>query len=165
METEPAGDSMGCDRQAKRSDEPIWGLEDDLATVSCYAATELDDLILERSRGVKYVSRLVELLRSSIPKTTEPLTVNGLVDPATIVVFSRALTDTKPALKESMRMLDAFVKEAEEVVRGLAAVCSRADEHVAGQCETLRGMRSFCVALSRHALSCRPPLEEMIPRA
>ena len=71
-------------------------MENDLSAVTCHAAVELDNLILNRAVGVASVNCLVSMISKSIPQEHDPASPNWLLDPTTIVVVNRAFGDASP---------------------------------------------------------------------
>lgn len=141
-----------------------WSLEGDLATVSCYAATDLENLIVANSSRLTAVTKLTEILRTSMPSLAESVAPRSLVDPVTVVAVNRALSDTSPHLQDSINNLQSLVKEAQNIREQLEQVLASPLDFRRGRLDELKKMQSFCLALSRSALSYEPAFDEPQPR-
>ena len=86
-----------------------WGLEDDLATVSCYAAGEVDNIILKRPNGFGAIKRLRHMIQNSLIDCGTSASGHFMVDPTTAVAVNRAL-----AIFGSVDDLDTVDKLIEE---------------------------------------------------
>lgn len=126
----------------------------DLAWVACQAATELDNLLLGKNVSISAVQGLTSALSASV--ATEPGSAGpaSLIDPTTTVVLTRALRDSQPVLKG--RNLEDLVKVTVHLVDQLRRVVDPAGETATEHQDSLRVLRAFCVALSRHAAAASP---------
>lgn len=124
----------------------------DLAWVACQAATELDNLILGRSASIDAVKGLTSALSSSVVTGSAATAPASLVDPTTTVVLTRALRESEPNLHG--RTLEDLVKATVHLVEQLRQVAEPA--RTEQQENTLRVLRGFCLALSRHAAAVSP---------
>ena len=143
-------------------DAVIWELEGDLATVACYAAADLDYLLVTREGQVGAVERLIKMLRSSIPPASECSDPSSLVDPLTVMTINHALSASRESGNKSITTLKHLVDEASGILDTLDEVSRDPQSFVDKKREEMERMRGFCVALSRSALSCEPhPYEPM----
>jgi hypothetical protein len=65
----------------------IRELEEDLPSLACHAAIELDDIILGCEPRTEALGRLLSYLRNVMPRA------NQVLDPTTAVVMNRAIGD------------------------------------------------------------------------
>ena len=63
-------------------------LGEDLASLACNVAIELDNLILGRSNATASVRKLANRLTSELPTCTDSSLPKHLVDPSTVVVMN-----------------------------------------------------------------------------
>lgn len=122
----------------------------DLAWIACQAATELDNLLLGKAVSVNAVKGLSSALASVA--TGGPAAPSSLIDPTTTVVLGRALRDADPALKG----LEDLVRVTVHLVDQLRQVAEPPGGRTVEQESTLRSLRTFCLALSRHAAAVTP---------
>lgn len=141
----------------------FWELQGDLATVSCYAATELDNLLLGRPRGLDAVRRLIEIISESIVSVAEPTSPRSLMNPATAVAMNHALLDSDLTRKESLNTVDQLIEASGRVTSMLSQAIENAQEVQEGQRQHLEKLRSLCLALSNRALAFEESVEEPEP--
>jgi hypothetical protein len=125
---------------------------EDLASLACDAAIELDNLILDRAREVAAVRKLSDRLAKELPDAPDFSSLKHLVDPSTLVVMSRAILETPWAGQASE--VQELTRAAGKIAQRLLSVssdpgASRAD--IPG----LEQLRTFCLALSRRAAAAR----------
>jgi hypothetical protein len=138
-----------------------WELQDDLSTVSCYAACEVDNLITGRQNGIKAIKHLVEMIRNSLIFVDQPAHTEYMVDPATAVAMGQALECSYPDLKPSIQTLDGLINEAKKVTDLLEQITQNPEINIEqGKQEELRKLRSLCLTLSRSALAHEEPIED-----
>ena len=135
-------------------------LQGDLATVACYAATELDRLASGKTPTLRSVPRLIDMLQSSVVKVSEPTSPSSLVDPATAAAINGALLDYNPRLKGSLDTLTEVIDETSKMIDELQRVIDEPKEYGRKGNAKLKEMRSFFLALSRRAISCEEPMDE-----
>ncbi len=138
-----------------------WGLEDDLATVSCYAAGEVDNLIHKRPNGLGAVKRLRHMIQNSLIDCGTSASGHFMVDPTTAVAVNRAL-----AISGSVGNLDTvgkLIEESKQITKLLDEVAKIAEEGKQDNSK-LEKLRSLCLALSRSALAFEEPIDEVQPR-
>src|SRR5438132_6137233 len=68
-------------------------LGDDLETVACEAAIELDNLIRGRSQSAASIKKLAERLTKELPEASDLSSIKHLVDPSTVIVMSGAIRE------------------------------------------------------------------------
>ena len=138
-----------------------WGLEDDLATVSCYAAGEVDNIILKRPNGLGAIKRLRQMIQNSLIDCSTSASGHFMVDPTTAVAMQRALLVADSV--RSLNTVDELISESRHVAELLDRVAEKAEEgnQDVGELEKLR---SLCLALSKSALAFEEPIDEIKPR-
>lgn len=142
----------------------LWELQGDLATVSCYAATEIDDLLLGRPSGFDAVRHLVEILRSSLVSVADPASPRSLMDPTTAVAMNHAIVDSDPQMKAPLKTITEVVREAKRISEGLSAIAEEQPKTVASERRVeVERLRSLCLALANRALAFEEPLDEQEP--
>jgi hypothetical protein len=117
-----------------------------LARIACYAATELDRLRVNASTPLAYVVRLREVISAEMGTPGE-----STFDPATITVFSWALTDSKLFQPSPTATIDDLLAEAKKVMEDLEAVTSEPANYRETHPQQLEVLRDVCLSLSRQA--------------
>jgi len=64
--------SLSVAAPAEMLNAEVFQMENDLPSLACQAAIELDDLILDRFLGCDCTNRLIGALTASIPETADP---------------------------------------------------------------------------------------------
>ncbi len=143
-------------------DEDVIALENDLASIACQAAIELDDLILRRGQSSESIRRLLNRLSESI-STSEGTKVAGfLIDPTAAVVVNRAISEAgsvQPACK-----FEQLVRNTEGLTEQLGKVVANPESFRDADEDSLRKLRTFCLALSRHASAEGHRNRERVPQ-
>ena len=143
-------------------DEKVIELENDLPSIACQAAIELDDLILGRDQSSESIRRLIDRLSEAIPTSGRTTTSGYLVDPTAAVVVNRAISEA--GLVQPASKFAELVRDTEELTEQLRQVVANPESvRDAGQ-DSLRKLRTFCVALSRHASAERRRNRERVPQ-
>jgi hypothetical protein len=134
-----------------------WGLEDDLATVSCYAAGEVDNLIHKRPNGFGAIKRLRHMIQNSL---IDCASASGhfMVDPTTAVAMNRALAISNSV--DDLDTVDKLIEESKQITKLLDRVAKKDKEGEQNKQE-LEKLRSLCLALSRSALAFEEPIDEV----
>ncbi len=157
------GTEKGIDPDPRPRNEAVWELQGDLATVSCYAATEIDDFLLERAGHFEAVRRLIGMLRKSIVSVPEPASPKSLIDPTTAVAMKHALLDSDPGLEPSLTTIDELVREAGRVTDALTRIADNPREFGPEKRPEIEKLRSLCLSLANRALALEEPLDEREP--
>ena len=134
-----------------------WGLEDDLATVSCYAAGEVDNIILKRPNGFGAIKRLRHMIQNSLIDCGTSTSGHFMVDPTTAVAVNRALVTSGSV--DNLDTVDKLIEESKQITKLLDEVTKKAEEGKQNKSE-LEKLRSLCLALSRSALAFEEPIDE-----
>jgi len=137
-----------------------WELENDLATVSCYAAGEVDNLILKRSNGLRALKRLREMIQSSLIDCGTSDSGHFMVDPTTAIAMNRALLDLPFGSGDKVNTVDELINESKQVAELLDRVADKAEKGNQDVGE-LKKLRSLCLALSKSALAFEEPIDEI----
>lgn len=138
-----------------------WGLEDDLATVSCYAAGEVDNLIHKRPNGLGAIKRLRHMIQNSLIDCGTSASGHFMVDPTTAVAVNRALAISGSV--DNLDTVDELIEGSKQITKLLDEVTKRAEQGEQNKSE-LEKLRSLCLALSRSALAFEEPIDEVQPR-
>lgn len=148
---------------AERVGENYWDLQSNLATVSCYAAGEVDDLILGQQKGFSALKHLLRMINEALIGETTQASPESLIEPTTAVAMNRALGRSNPALRDNLRTVDQLLAESKRVAGSLKKVID--DPHQAREdLGELEDLRSLCIALSDSALACVEPIDEGQPQ-
>ena len=135
-----------------------WGLEDDLATVSCYAAGEVDNLIHKRPNGFGAIKRLRHMIQDSLIDCGTSDSGHFMVDPTTAVAMNRALAISRSV--DDLDTVEKLIEESKQITKLLDRVTKKAEEGEQNKQE-LEKLRSLCLALSRSALAFEEPIDEI----
>lgn len=135
-----------------------WGLEDDLATVSCYAAGEVDNLIHKRPNGFGAIKRLRHMIQNSLIDCGTSASGHSMVDPTTAVAVNRALAISNSV--DDLDTVDKLIEESKQITKLLDRVAKKDEEGEQNKHE-LENLRSLCLALSRSALAFEEPIDEV----
>lgn len=116
-------------------------VEMDLASLASQAAIALDELALGRRTELTAITELVQKVQASLPS-------HQSIDVPTAVAVQRALV----ALPEAAHgtTVNELLDSASELTKRLSNLVAN-DEHQ--DIEEIKRLRSFCVALSRSAMS------------
>ena len=134
-----------------------WGVEESLSLIASDAAVELDNLLLGKGSDVTSVQRLALLIKEELGSPHgSPITSA----PATLVVMSQAIDDSKMATVQPKTVPELIAKAGEI---GLMLMSISNDPHHpqnGDSIEQTKRLKFFCLALSRvasaHELSeCR----------
>lgn len=149
---------MSSSPAAGPDDAVLLQIENDLPSLACQAAIEIDDVILNRSRELKAVPRLATLIAESIPNVSDMATQASLLDPTAVVVVNRALMDSTfgPTLKK----VEELVATTERMTQSLKDLTTNPPMFRSAKPDELKKMRAFCLALSRHASAADRTWEE-----
>ncbi len=128
----------------------------DLASVALKAATDLDNLIRHKPSDLEGVRELARQLAAKVVKDAGARPAS-LVDPTTAIVLGRAVGDTPGGMRpQQVREVAAATEQWIEQMADLVDAAGTADD----LSRSLANLRSFCLAVSRHATAMTPtPLE------
>lgn len=141
-----------------------WELQGDLATVSCYAAGEVDSLMLGRANGFSAVKRLLGMIREALFVERTGFSPESLIDPTTAAAMNHALESTDPTLKGNLKTVDQLIQQSHKVARLLERVSKNPNQVKADKPTELKKLRSLCIALSGSALAYEAPIDEGQPQ-
>lgn len=128
------------------------GTGQDLASLACQAALEFDNLILKRSSQLNAASELFAQIRQRVTDVAQPASASSLLDPTTAVVLNRAVKDVSGPTDGQLEQLLVQIREMSEIVTGLTTADPSAEKNVV----QLGKLRTFCLAVSRHASAVWP---------
>jgi hypothetical protein len=135
-------------------------LGEDLETVACEAAIELDNLIRGRPHGVASIKKLANRLANELPEASDLSSIKHLVDPSTVIVMSDAIRELPSA--EQPSAVQELTRAAGKVAHRLLAVSSD-PEGSRGDLPSLEQLRGFCLGLSKRAAAARGSATEAKP--
>jgi len=143
----------------------LWGIEEDLPSLACHAAVELDNLILNKSKNLDAVLKLTEVISNLGLISNQGQQTNGQLlahlNPATAVAFNGAISDSKLAM--SLTTVQEIMKEADQITQRLKSLFDNPQKAGEEGIEETKKLRSFCLALSKRSLANDPPLYDLIP--
>lgn len=134
---------------------------DDLASLACRAAIQIDDLLLERGAELSAVSDLVTQISGAVTKVDKPALPNSLLDPTTAIAVNQAIQAAFSS--QALQKLDQLVKEADRITQRLIELSRDPAVFRAENAEELGRMRTFCLALSRSFSALTRPPEDFRP--
>jgi len=149
---------------AEKVGEDYWELQSNLATVSCYAAGEVDDLILGQSKGFSALRHLLRMINETLIGETTQASPESLIEPTTAVAMNRALGRSNPALRDNLKTVDQLLVESKRVAGSLREVIDDPHQAKRKNPRELENLRSLCIALSDSALACEEPIDEGLPQ-
>jgi hypothetical protein len=130
----------------------LRALDSDIPLLATRAAIELDRLLADDNIGLTNVGKLASLLQES--QIVNSATKNTLLDPATLTVMNRAITEAD--LGRGIIKVEDLIKKAYEIANKLAA--SEDELSKDSYKDELRKLKKFCMALSNLSASYRQSL-------
>lgn len=118
--------------------------EQDLGTIACYAAIELDELLRACNASLAAIPRLVEMLMDEVPVDIGEPNSTTLVDYCTIVKIDNAI---RQAGIQPPRDVSELSKQTGQITQRLHNLVENPDDRF--ERDELEELRSFCIALSR----------------
>jgi len=142
-------------------------MQEDLASLACHAALDLDDLLLDRTQGVESIAGLKVLLMDSLRlKDGEHKDGQGYsmvsLDPATVIAMRYALSNTRTNFCPTTTQ--EIVKEADTLIKKLGEIAVNPSSYVSSNREGVKALRDLCLALSRQATSRVPAFQDRLPK-
>lgn len=126
--------------------------DSDLPSVAAMAAAEVDDLLRGEGGELPYLERLAEVIGRTVVNGISPSQVAfRLIDPVSIDVMSKSVTDFKGAPLQS---IDELAQVIYDLTNEIAKVQKR-DETLLQRKSFLTQLKLFCISLSRHALASK----------
>lgn len=135
-----------------------WEPELDLSSLACDAAIELDNLIRGKSQDLGTVKKLIVEIEDLGKGLSNSARHGGLaqLSPTTAVALNSAIDDSE--LSSAQSDISGLSKETDRIIERLKNLVSNPQKAKAE--EPVEKLRSFCIALSRHALASKPPIYE-----
>lgn len=130
---------------AKPATQHFASLDPDLPSIAARAAVEVDALLASKNVGHKNLARLADVMVTAFGQ--ESPTANNtkrFLDPIATDVMLRTLHDARPAELTTYDALRTASLDLAERLRQTDSVTSN---------DALRDLKTFCLALSRHALA------------
>lgn len=136
-------------------------LGQDLPSVACQAAIELDNLILGRASDLPGVAELSVRLSREVPEVPDLNSPLSLVDPSTVVALHGTIQELRLAAP-SDDIID-LTRQAGEIVLRLNKVSDDPTAARASDLDELRKLKEFCLILSRHSAAATGDPDESRP--
>jgi hypothetical protein len=136
-------------------------LGQDLPSVACQAAIELDNLILGRTNNLPSVAELSVRLSEEVPPVCDLNSHLSLVDPSTVVALHGTIQESRLAAP-SDNIVD-LTRQAGEIVRRLKAVSDDPAAARTSGLEELQKLKEFCLILSRRSAAATGDPDESRP--
>ena len=144
-------------------------LEEDLSTLACYAAGEIDELRLGCNSELRYVSllagRISDLFENVEAPTgfEPPPTRNFLLDPSVVVVMQRAIGDS-PFTTSTIKNVDDLVHKTSQIRESLTRLSELRTNEVNRTTPEFDKLRDFCLALCRQASAYKSSMDDWSPQ-
>ncbi len=143
----------------------FWGFEEDLTSLACHAAIEIDNLILSKSDKMDAIKRLITVISNSGLILDPSEETNGRpwtqLNPSTVVALNWAIDDAKIA--EKVDKIDELGKETRQIKNRLEVLSEDPQKELKKNAEKIKELRSFCLALSKRTLANKPSLYDLQP--
>jgi len=133
---------------------------EDLASLACNAAIELDNLLIGQAPTLDSVRKLAHRLTRELPTVVEASGEKHLIDPSTIVVMSRVIRDSTWLRRPSH--IQDLTQTAGNIAQQLLSVSDSRDT-TQTDTSSLEQLRTFCLTLSKRAAAARGSAVETKP--
>ncbi len=146
------------------SDSLKFEFGEDLPSLACDAAIELDNLILKRSKKLESVNRLITTIsEAGLVRNHDEEGVIGfryidVIDPLMALVLNGAIGDSKFSI--SKETVQELLGEAKKLTMKLKNIVSDPEKASGEEIEETKRLKSFCLALSKRALLNEPALHD-----
>jgi hypothetical protein len=148
-------------------DKALWGFEEDLPSLACYAAIELDMLIQDQDKDENFnaLEKLVDLIsefKSSINSGQEQNGPLAYLNPSTAVALNCAIGDSKLSVPKAS--IYDFMRDADSLIESFKELIKNARKMKEEQLDKIKELKSFCLHLSKYSLANEPPLYDLKPQ-
>ena len=128
-----------------------WGSENDLSSLACRAAIDLDNLIIGRGTNLNGLRRLATAISTALSPSGHAADALPL-NPTAVVMMNRAIHDSNWSA-EPLTSVEDLVKQAQQITDSLKHLAEsvRPEENRADT-NSVR-LRIFCLSLSKLALA------------
>lgn len=150
---------MNTNTLPSADETPDVALGEDLASLACNAAIELDNLLIGQRPPLLAVRKLAYRLTKDLPIAPDAASGKFLVDPSTVVVMNRVIRESSWLGRPSQ--VQELTQAAGKVAKQLLAVSS--DPNALADTGSLEQLRTFCLTLSRRAAASRGSAMETRP--
>ncbi len=139
----------------------------DVPSLASYAAAELDDLILNRSRELSAVSLLIDEISESMvlsdgtEEADSQRTWLDPLDPTVAVLMHQAIMDS-PLRSSEVQKIHQLLAQSRRIIDSLRRIVLDPEKAKENEDE-LNRMRAFCLALSKRAIAYEQSLCEFKP--
>ncbi len=131
---------------------------DDLEAISGYAATEIDNFILNRPGDFYAVPRLISMINKSITSCGHSAPERFNLNTTAALAMYRALEDYDPNLKNTLYTTEQLINESGKFTESLVMLIKHPRQI---KTEELEKLRFLCILLSESASGCEEPLEDI----
>ncbi len=145
---------MTLSQQTKTSNSTVCYLEDDLSTLACHAAIELEHLIHDREFPFKLsaLEQLIEALSEEIPSESDCNSSDSFIDPTTIRVMNHAMIQYG---NDKLTTVKQLFDEARKITLSLREIIDL-DRKGEKDSEKAENMKKFCLELSKSSAAYGP---------
>jgi hypothetical protein len=143
------------------SNQSLEALQEDMPSLACDAAIELDNLSRGRATELRAVEQLTERIRNSVMDFQDVTSPSSLFNPTAAVVMSGALSEFRQT--QPIRGLEELKGETEKVKVQLDELLKSPHAFAQSFPDQVSQMRTFCVALSRRASALLQPQQRKEP--
>jgi len=124
-------------------------LRNDLSTLACHTAIELEHLIHGRKFSFKLdaLEQLIKVLSKVIPSESDCNSPDLFIDPTTIRVIHHAIVQYG---NDKLTTVDQLFEEARKITQSLKRIIEL-DREGKKEIEEVKKMKNFCLKLSKSA--------------
>lgn len=142
----------------------LYEAKHDLPSLACFGAIEIDKIILNKVYDLKILKKLADKLLNSIKSHKVQSDTMSLLDPKSVIVMNQAIQDSYTRIPR-LKTVDELIKQTRKITKKLNSIVSNPDSFKREKHEELKELRSFCIAISKHASSFERSLYNNAPRA
>ena len=135
-------------------------IQNNLPSLACHAAIEIDNLIIGRENNATAVKKLMEKMSGSFEPDSSG--VRSLIDPTTAVAINRALKQSN--YKNGLTSVSEVAAQTDEIKNWVTTITSRISNLSEEDKKNLASLRAFCLALSKSAAAYSCSIEDLQPR-
>lgn len=155
---------MSTDKVETSEDIFLYEAKNDLPSLACFGAIEIDKIILDKVYNLNILKKLADKLLNSIKSHKVQSDTMSLIDPKSVIVMNHAIQDSYTSIPR-LKTVDDLVQQARKITEKLQAIVSNPDPFKREKREELKELRSFCIAISKHASSFERSLYNNAPRS
>lgn len=145
----------------RESNQILEALQEDLPSLACDAAIELDNLRRGHSTQLRAIRQLAAKVQNSMTEIQDAASPSSLFNPTAAVVMSGAISDSQGT--QPIRGLDELMGATRKVKDQLDKLLKTSPPSSVDAVE-LREIQGFCLALSKRASSLSHPRHREEPQ-